>query len=219
MNTNPVVICFRENYKNYFSSLGLDQSKFVVPGYDFQWCENFNELSRSITDDIDAIIFAPEMVTKYGSISEFMLMLNTMVKFSTCKKTPIIGVSVYKNTSMQEIKEFQKNGANGIFPSRSDFTEYDRKKAITELLEKRHYWPKHILDQLPGQKQKQSKLKDIQLTPRQTQVFELIANRGLSNKQIAQVLKIAESTVKIHVSAIMKAMCVRNRTQLALSVK
>ena len=54
------------------------------------------------------------------------------------------------------------------------------------------------------------------LTERQREVFELIANRGISNKQIARTLSISESTVKIHVSAIMRSCCVRNRTQLAL---
>ena len=54
------------------------------------------------------------------------------------------------------------------------------------------------------------------LTDRQREVFELIANRGISNKQIAKTLAISESTVKIHVSAILRNYCVRNRTQLAL---
>jgi DNA-binding NarL/FixJ family response regulator len=54
------------------------------------------------------------------------------------------------------------------------------------------------------------------LTNRQQEVFNLIANRGISNKQIARTLGISESTVKIHVSAVMRNLCVRNRTQLAL---
>jgi DNA-binding NarL/FixJ family response regulator len=81
------------------------------------------------------------------------------------------------------------------------------------------YWPKHIIQALPGAKHTNKKTKDIHLTDRQRQVFDLIANRGLSNKQIAQVLKISESTVKIHVSAVMKNLCVRNRTQLALTAR
>jgi DNA-binding NarL/FixJ family response regulator len=45
----------------------------------------------------------------------------------------------------------------------------------------------------------------------------LVANRGLSNKKIAQILNISESTVKVHISSILKAYGVRNRTQLALA--
>ena len=69
---------------------------------------------------------------------------------------------------------------------------------------------------MPGNEIK-TKKNNVILTPRQQEVFNLIANRGLSNKQIARTLNIAESTVKLHVGAIMKALCVRNRTQLALT--
>lgn len=64
--------------------------------------------------------------------------------------------------------------------------------------------------------QQQVKNNFSELTPRQRDIFNLIATRGASNKQIARTLGISESTVKIHVSAIMRNLCVRNRTQLAL---
>jgi len=55
------------------------------------------------------------------------------------------------------------------------------------------------------------------LTPRQTQVLKLICHRGLSNKAIGNILKISESTVKIHTSAILRCYGVKNRTQLVLA--
>jgi RNA polymerase sigma factor (sigma-70 family) len=64
--------------------------------------------------------------------------------------------------------------------------------------------------------QQQVKNNFSELTPRQRDIFNLIATRGISNKQIARELGISESTVKIHVSAVMRNLCVRNRTQLAL---
>jgi DNA-binding NarL/FixJ family response regulator len=48
-------------------------------------------------------------------------------------------------------------------------------------------------------------------------VLNLVCRRGLSNKRIAQTLKISESTVKVHISAILKSYGVRNRTQLVLA--
>ncbi|MEJ6472704.1 response regulator transcription factor [Pseudoalteromonas piscicida] len=53
------------------------------------------------------------------------------------------------------------------------------------------------------------------LTPTQYRVLSLIA-QGLSNKQIASHLGIAEKTVKVHVSAIFEKLNVNNRTQAAL---
>ena len=56
----------------------------------------------------------------------------------------------------------------------------------------------------------------ITLTPRQRQILEIVATRGISNKNIARMLHISESTVKLHMSGILKKFGLRNRTQLAL---
>jgi DNA-binding NarL/FixJ family response regulator len=53
------------------------------------------------------------------------------------------------------------------------------------------------------------------LTPRQKDVLTLLAD-GLSNREIAQALHIAEPTTKIHVSGVMRVLNVRNRTEAAV---
>ena len=50
------------------------------------------------------------------------------------------------------------------------------------------------------------------LTPRQMDVLGFVA-RGYSNKRIARALGLAEGTVKLHVTAVLKALGVVNRTQ------
>jgi len=57
---------------------------------------------------------------------------------------------------------------------------------------------------------------DIGLTDRQEQVLALLL-RGLPNKLICRELDLAEGTVKIHVSAILKVLGVANRTQAVLA--
>jgi DNA-binding NarL/FixJ family response regulator len=54
------------------------------------------------------------------------------------------------------------------------------------------------------------------LTPRQRDVLPLLA-RGLSNKEIARALKIAEATTKIHAAALYRALGARNRTEAAVA--
>lgn len=56
-------------------------------------------------------------------------------------------------------------------------------------------------------------LGDEILTPRQLDVLRLLA-RGLSNKAIAADLNISESTVKVHIRAIMERTGMLNRTQI-----
>ena len=57
---------------------------------------------------------------------------------------------------------------------------------------------------------------EASLTGRQIEVLALLAG-GDSNKQIAGKLGIAEATIKMHVTAILKALSVKNRTQAALA--
>ncbi len=54
------------------------------------------------------------------------------------------------------------------------------------------------------------------LTDRQIDVLRLIL-RGLPNKLICRQLKLAEGTVKVHVSAVLRALGVRNRTQAVVA--
>src|SRR5690606_8281318 len=48
------------------------------------------------------------------------------------------------------------------------------------------------------------------LTPRQRDVLDLMVG-GKTNKEIARALELSESTVKIHVAALFRALGVRNR--------
>ena len=57
---------------------------------------------------------------------------------------------------------------------------------------------------------------DLGLTERQMEVLALMM-RGKSNKAISRLLDLAESTVKIHVSAILKALKVANRTEAVIA--
>jgi DNA-binding NarL/FixJ family response regulator len=55
----------------------------------------------------------------------------------------------------------------------------------------------------------------VELTPREHEVLTCIT-RGQSNRDIANELRIAEKTVRIHVSSVLDKMGVRDRTQAAI---
>jgi DNA-binding NarL/FixJ family response regulator len=208
----------------YFGDLldGKDQAECkandVISSLDcrIKWCTSFIELSNSVYEQPKNIVVHINTVKRNGgTISEFMLMLETLIKYANINR-PNIGIVIEKDTDVTTIKELQKHKILGIIPSVESFSNDDCITAINALLNDQAHWPKEIISKLPGSK-KSSNKSSVHLTDRQTQVYDLIALRGLSNKQIARTLNISESTVKIHVSAIMKALCVRNRTQLALT--
>lgn len=56
------------------------------------------------------------------------------------------------------------------------------------------------------------------LTPTQMKVLRCV-HSGLLNKQIAYELGMAEATVKVHMTALMRKLNVRNRTQAAIAAR
>lgn len=96
-------------------------------------------------------------------------------------------------------------------------------EAITKVLAGERYIPDSLRESVPDMAQVFDELDigaDLEtisglITQRQMQILELIA-QGRSNKQIARELDLSENTVKVHVSAILRALGLRNRTQVGI---
>lgn len=90
--------------------------------------------------------------------------------------------------------------------------------AITDLLSGRIYVPRWLADgedddvAIPSSVNPE--LESLKLTRRQNEILPLIA-QGMSNKEIAIHLNIAEGTTKIHTAALLRALGARNRTEAA----
>lgn len=94
------------------------------------------------------------------------------------------------------------------------------KRAIENYINDGERAPKYITDLIKVPRATKKKVEDeVALTSRQRQVYDLIITRGSSNKHIAKTLSISESTVKLHIGAILKKYGLRNRTQLAVFSK
>ena len=114
-------------------------------------------------------------------------------------------------------------GFHGFISKRQSDTEI--LAAVTDILAGRIYVPASFAkmgdgDALSGRSDREavatlSTEGDVlRLTKRQREVLTLLA-RGLSNKEIARTLAIAEATTKIHLAALLRALGVRNRTEAA----
>ncbi len=110
-----------------------------------------------------------------------------------------------------------RQGASGFVP-KSSSTEV-MLNALREVLAGEIYLPPKLRD--PAARNL-GRGKDVAqrygLTQGQMRVLELLI-QGKTNRQIAELLDVTEGTVKIHVSAIFKAMNVANRTQALLLAK
>ena len=210
----------------YFGShydLAFDQSDIVSTDYTTKFCNTWKDLTVLLNDKPKHIMFHIQMVTRAGvSLYEFISMIETLVKFVLPDSEVILSVAINADTHYDVVKEIKKTSAIGIVPAQSCFGKDEAVNAIESIMKGQATWPAHILASLPGAPAPKIKLpkvkcsNTIQLTFRQREVFKLVSGRGLSNKKIAKILNISESTVKIHVSAVLKAYKVQNRTQLAL---
>jgi len=122
---------------------------------------------------------------------------------------PVVILSASKKHS--DIKRALDVGAMGYIPK--DTTSTVMLNALRLILSGGIYVPPDMAQQF-GLNQINS---DVPvLTPRQLQVLAKMV-QGHSNKVIASQLNIAEATVKMHVTSIMKSLGVSNRTQAAMA--
>lgn len=134
------------------------------------------------------------------------------------RKTKLIGM-VGHNTNPALIKELEKSVDKLVIRCGGDFSYDDMKSDLESLLSGDMTTNKKIHELYKIKKKYSTKSPEIILTQRQSQILDLISNRGISNKVIAKLLHISESTVKLHMSAILKKYGVKNRTQLVLFSK
>ena len=182
-------------------------------------CNDIKELFSMIGKSgfsSDAIAINIEDFYNVDSINSFDIIqtLFTLIELNNLKAK--IWVMVGINAEVSSIKDILKINTIGIYPKGLDFTFDEKLIAAQALLSGEAYVPPKIKEKLKPKKKPQTNDNIISLTHRQQQVLSLIVSRGSSNKVIARNLKISESTVKLHITAILKKYCLSNRTQLAL---
>lgn len=110
-------------------------------------------------------------------------------------------------------------GASGYIPKSSSLETIS--VAVNDVLEGEQWLPQDMDIALQGSTDTQSQqLADriAQLTPHQFKVLKMLS-QGLLNKQIAYELTISESTVKQHVSAVLRKLGVINRTKAGVAFR
>lgn len=126
----------------------------------------------------------------------------------------ILVVMVSANESPQIIEQAMALGASAYIPKSASLELIA--EAITKVIEGENWLPDQteLTDQTDSE-QAQFARNLEKLTPQQYRVLAMIAD-GKLNKQIAYAMNIQETTIKQHVSAILKKLNVYNRTQAGI---
>lgn len=127
-------------------------------------------------------------------------------------QVPVVVIS--SNDHPRVIRRAQQFGAAGFIPKSAPAE--DMGAAIRSVLDGGSWFPPMAAERSEADAALAAKL--AQLTPQQFRVLLCLAD-GLLNKQIAHELGLAENTVKVHVTAILKKLECYSRTQAAVLVK
>lgn len=213
--SKPIHVLFRTDWEEQYTS-NIVNTVSETLNLTIICCTEWNKLGDILKENPSQIAVHVGMLGLDSvTVHEFISMLETLVKLSANKPVPV-AIIIDNTTPLSIVRELQKTNVLGIIPSAPSFGVAESMKGVEALTNRIPYYPKHILEQLPGAVKKTVTKNSITLTDRQMQVVNLITERGLTNKKIAKALNITESTVKIHVSAILKAYGVRTRTQLVV---
>lgn len=125
---------------------------------------------------------------------------------------PIVIIS--SNEHPRTVRRAQQFGAAGFVPKSAPAVVLD--DAVNAVLAGDVWFP----PQKAERDEEDAELADrlAQLTPQQLRVLMRMAD-GMLNKQIAYDLALAENTVKIHVTAVLRKLGCHSRTQAAVLVK
>ena len=131
---------------------------------------------------------------------------------------PMVVVSAYDDA--QTVNRVMKGGAAGFVSKAAPADQLlDALSRVLagEIVEPVASRPAALGADLPPESSVTVKARDFGLSPRQAEVLTLMS-KGKSNREIAQLLGLTEGTVKIHATAIYKALGVNSRTQALVAI-
>lgn len=168
----------------------------------------------------DMIMFDLKKLCEVQGVNVFEI-ISTVSTLIRCNNRPeskkkILVAAADLTCDTDKLKTILRTDIDGVFPQGIEFSFEEKCQALEKLFAGERYIPSQIKEKLRSPNRARTVSSSNNLTVRQQQVMSLIVERGASNKTIARILNITESTVKLHTSAILKKYGVRNRTQLAV---
>ena len=167
---------------------------------------------------------AIETLSSEPSVDVIMLDLNLpdvdgldgLVRLKSVSDVPIVIVSSMSDDRMIDLS--LRAGASGYVPKHSRRDVF--RDALDRIDAGKTYTPESYVptEDSDGPSPEDILVRLASLTQQQTRILQEICE-GKLNKQIAYDLSIAETTVKAHITAIMRKLGVQSRTQAVLLVK
>jgi DNA-binding NarL/FixJ family response regulator len=187
--------------------------QLVFPNAEIAQTETLSEAMGAIEDGVrpDLVMFDLKLPDVCG-ISGFLSLRDQL------PTAPILVISAL--ASVELVQTLMREGAVGFLPKETSAQHL--KEVLSQVGAGQTY--------VPAAYRSAGRSSDISaqnepmhprlaaLTPQQRKIMKLIC-AGKANKQIAYELSLAEATVKAHITALLRRLGVRNRTQAAVLVE
>ena len=228
MTTERLITCVSKHHND-----SLSQSMAIPLNAEIIFIPTIEQMFRLLPNkryNTDLLVIDIDELTNYATDVnplDIIMTIETLVDWRRCYKatnrTLPVGIAVSTETDPRLIKEIISTGfIKGLYPRGDGFSLDEKVEAMNHLLNRQPHVPekiKKLLHKKPPRANINKLSDEIKLTPRQQQILNLIVDKGASNKLIARILNISESTVKLHMTQILKKYNLTNRTQLALFTK
>lgn len=178
------------------------------------------EKAKSLSDAVRTLerSFAPDLVIFDLKLPDVTGISGFVQLRSRLPNTPILIVSAL--ASLELVQSLLREGAAGFL--QKDASADKLRGVLGQIAAGQRYVPKEfeLRDGSQGDRlcEKALNPKLAALTPQQQKIVRLIC-AGKPNKQIAYELSLAEATVKAHITALLRRLGVRNRTQVAVMME
>lgn len=201
-------ILIADDHALYRDGLALRLEQ-IAPDAVILQASNYAQIFKIIKTDSDISIIILDIEMQDMPWLDALQMMHKMLP-----QTAIVVVSASEDG--RTIRSVMATGVKGYIPKRSDAKVFDN--ALKLILDGGTYVPPILINNPPinNLSTKSTGLKT--LTNRQSQVLDLIA-QGKSNKQIAYDMGVSESTVKLHINALLRSLHVSNRTQAVITAQ
>lgn len=182
-----------------------------------KFVSSFPDLFNFVSDfnlAVDLVIVCAGQIANQTKLSVIEMVNAVRTVISLSGHNIKLAVAINPDTPTHVIRQLQHTGCDYFYPGGMAYSVNDKATTIQHIKTGKRYTAP-VLESLIKHKAKKART-NMELTVRQHQIMDIVSRRGASNKVIARMLGISESTVKLHMSGILKKFGVRNRTQLAL---
>jgi DNA-binding NarL/FixJ family response regulator len=209
--------------KSLFNVVVADGNQLFASGLETALAHHASlEIIQSVhsRDSLFAFLQAsPETDILFACADLFCENIRSDLALLTAKYPHLLMIMMSDHADRAHIFDYLGAGAHGFFCKSESKQELHN--AVSVVLSGRVFVPSEV-PALPCGAPSEASLETLSnvgsLSHRQSQVLELLAT-GMSNKEIARALGIAEATVKVHIGAIFKQFGVHSRTGAVAQIR